>query len=364
MVPTREESIEFLKKAKEELEELQILKTNESGLAEKEDKLESLLNAEKRKLNDTIQTTIRSRREELRATYDKELEKLHDQLKKVRSRREKAKNQGMKERIEEETAVFIEENKNLTKQMSNLAKQKRLPLICRTNLYYSLYFPRHLKDFMVLLLFAALFFGALPCGIYLMLPQRRAVYLIGIYVALLLVVGGIYLFIGNRTKLLYMETLRECRAILDHKFENNRKIKRITKEIKRDRNESHYDLGKFDDEISRLQQEQQEVSAKEKDALDTYENVTKTILTDEIENSFREKLEQLERDHNQAEEELKAARLELKEKNLLISDRYGAHLGREFMDPAKVARLCLLIQDGNASTVNEAKERYKERENS
>lgn len=363
MVPTREESIEFLKKAKEELEELQTLKETEAGLSEKEDRLENLLNTEKRRMNDTIQTTIRNRREELRATYDKELTKLHEQLKKVRSRREKAKNQGMKERIDEETAVYIEENKSLTKQMSNLAKQKRLPFICRTKLYYSLYFPRHLKEFMVLLFYAAVFFGALPGGIYLMLPQRRAAYLIGIYAVLLLVVGGLYLFIGNRTKLLYMETLRECRAILDSKVENNRKIRRVTKEIKRDRNESHYDLGKFDDEISRLQQEQQEVSAKEKDALETYENVTKTILTDEIENSFQEKLEQLERDHNQAEEELKAARMELKEKNLLISDRYGAHLGRDFMDPAKVARLCLLIQDGYASTVNEAKERYKEREN-
>jgi galactitol-specific phosphotransferase system IIB component len=83
---------------------------------------------------------------------------------------------------------------------------------------------------------------------------------------------------------------------------------------------------------------------------------------DEIENNFKEELDQLEKDHEQAQMELKVVQTELKEKNLYISDHYSAHLGKEFMDPGKVARLCLIVQNGQAGNVSEAIKKYKESE--
>jgi hypothetical protein len=362
MAQTTEECLEFLKAAKEALENLQTLQKEEDTLSNREEQLENNLESEKKKMNDTIQQTVKQRRDEIHANYDKELSKVQEQLKKVRARREKAKNQGIKERIADETECFISENKSLMKQLKNLVSQKHLPVICRTKLYYSLYFPRHLKEFFTFLMFVVIFFVAVPWGIYLWIPGRRTFYLALIYVVDLLVFGGIYLYIGNHTKLLYMETLRECRSILDSVHDNKKKIKRTKKEIKRDRNESHYDLGKFDDEISRLQQEQEQVTAQKKEALNTYESVTKNILMDEIENNFKEELDQLEREHEQAQMELKVVQTELKEKNLYVSDHYSAHLGKEFMDPGKVARLCLIVQNGQAGNVSEAIKKYKESE--
>jgi membrane-associated HD superfamily phosphohydrolase len=338
------------------------LKKEEAEVSNREDQLEKNLTSEKKKMNDTIQQTVKQRRDEIHANYDKELSKVQEQLKKVRSRREKAKNQGIRERISDETEVYISQNKSLMKQLKNTVSQKHLPFVCRSPLYYSLYFPRHPKEFLTFLVFVALFFAVVPCGIYLCLPQRRAIFLVLIYLADLLVVGGLYLYIGNHTKLLYMETLRECREILDSVHENKKKIRRTMRAIKKDRNESQYDLGKFDDEISRLQQEQEQVTAQKKEALSTYENVTKNILTDEIENNYKEKLDQLQADHEKAEMDLKVIRKELKEKNLYISDHYSTHLGKEFMDPARIAKLCLIVQNGQASNVSEAISRYKESE--
>ena len=61
---------------------------------------------------------------------------------------------------------------------------------------------------------------------------------------------------------------------------NDKKITVITGTIRKDRNESLYDLEKYDDEIARLTQELNEVAAKKKEALGTFENVTKNILQD------------------------------------------------------------------------------------
>ena len=57
---------------------------------------------------------------------------------------------------------------------------------------------------------------------------------------------------------------KEGRQILDQMHSNDKKIKVITGTIRKDRNESQYDLEKYDDEIARLTQELNEVAAKKK----------------------------------------------------------------------------------------------------
>ncbi|MEI3165726.1 MAG: hypothetical protein V8S37_08025 [Lachnospiraceae bacterium] len=40
-------------------------------------------------------------------------------------------------------------------------------------------------------------FLAIPCGVYFLIPERRTMYLVGIYVAAILIFGGIYVTGGN-----------------------------------------------------------------------------------------------------------------------------------------------------------------------
>ena len=55
------------------------------------------------------------------------------------------------------------------------------------------------------------------------------------------------MWIGNHTKLQYAECLRKGRQILNQMHANDKKIKVITGTIRKDRNESLYDLEKYDD---------------------------------------------------------------------------------------------------------------------
>lgn len=359
MPQTGEQCLAFLEKARDAVSELSVAEDSERQMEQDCQRLERELETEQKQMADAVQATVKKRRQEISASYDAEINKAQDLLKKARTKREKAKSQGVKERIADETSELQAYNKELRDRMKASFRRGHVPSFCRTRFYYSLYFPRWAKEFLILLLFMTVLFVGLPWGIYLMLPQQKVLYLVGIYAGVLLIPGGLYMTIGNHTKLQYMEVLREGRQILDQIHANDRKIRVITSTIRKDRNEAIYNLEKFDDEIARLQQELNDVSARKKDALHTFETVTKNILQDEIEHTYQERLDGLRGQFEDVQNQLRDTAVQVKEGRLKIAEKYGSHLGREFLDPFKISDLSELVRQGRASSVSEAIEVYK-----
>ena len=62
---------------------------------------------------------MKKRRQEISASYDAEINKAQDLLKKARVKREKAKSQGVKERIADETSELHAYNKELRERMKS-----------------------------------------------------------------------------------------------------------------------------------------------------------------------------------------------------------------------------------------------------
>lgn len=354
MGQTLEECLTFLENAKEALKELSMMEERERLLEGEERRSGKALETETKMVADMIQQTVKKRREEVTATYDREISKAQEQMKKARGKREKAKNQGMKERIADETSELHAYNRELRMRMKTIFKQNHVPGYCNTSLYYSLYFARGWKEFFSFFLFAAVVFAAIPCGAYFLIPDRKPLYLVLIYVVDIFVCGGIYLKIGNVTKVRYMDSLKEGRKIRDQIRSNNKKIQVITTTIRKDRNDSQYDLEKYDDEIAQFQQELNDVTAKKKEALNAFESVTKNILQDEIENNHKERLEQLRTEYEQVKEQLRIVSSEVKNRRLDVTDHYGTYLGKEFTDPEKIDVLCQLVREGKAQNVSDA----------
>ena len=73
-----------------------------------------------------------------------------------------------------------------------------------------------------------------------------------------------------------------------------RKSKSLSHSIEKDGNEDIYDLEKYDDEIACAQQELSDIAAKKKDAISSFENVTRNIIADEIEGNHRAEIEEKE----------------------------------------------------------------------
>ncbi|MFR5601415.1 MAG: hypothetical protein ACLTKI_03195 [Lachnospiraceae bacterium] len=362
MQQTITDPIAFLTEAREAVEALSLLKDREAHLETEEKRLDKALETEKKMVSDSINQTIKQRLDELTLSYDKEIGKGQDKLKKARIKREKAKNQGMKDRIEEETAELHAYNRELKLQIKTLFQKKGVPSFCNSDWYYSLYFTRGIREAFRLLITIAVCFWVIPYGLYyFVVPEKKPLYLACIYVADILVFGGLYILISNKTKLFYTDTLKKGRTIRDQINANKKKIRVIVHTIKKDRNESVYDLEKYDDEIAQVEQSLAETAGKKRDALNTFDHVTRTIISDEISNNHKEKLESITKQLREIRDQLEAVDQEAKQKNLIITDRYSVYLGREFLDPLKIGELADLLKTGSAANLSEAIQQYKEK---
>lgn len=352
----------FLADARDALYRRSCDENTAADLAAQKKRQEKEMETEKKATADAIYQTVKKRLEEINSSYDKEIGKGQDKLKKARARREKAKSKGVKERIAEETAELREHNRDLGVQLRTLFQKEHIPAFCGTALYYTLYYPSGVKEFLGLLAALVLAFLALPCGLYYLIPQRQFWQLIVIYFADVLLLGGLYVLIGNHTRFRYQEVLKRGRALRNTLRENRKKIRVITRAIKRDGNEDIYDLEKYDDEIACAKQELEEIAARKKEAVSTFENVTKNIISDEIADSRRERLESLERALAETTASLQELENSIKEQNIRIADTFGPYLGKEYMEPDRLAELSRIIQSGRAGNITEAIRVYEEGE--
>lgn len=352
------DQVSFLGQACTALQEL----AESKGLLEKfrleEKRLEKELEGEKKAVTDAISLTVKKRIEEINNTYDKEISREQDRLRKVRSKREKAKSQGIKERIEEETAELRDYNKELKLNMKSLFQQERVPSFCKSGWFYSLYLPRGIRELFTLFMAVLICFLGIPWGIYMLLPVKSAVYLIAVYFITILCFGGLYIFINNLTKVRHMAALKKGRAIRDIMKSNDKKIRVIVHSIRRDRDEAVYNLEKFDDEIAKIQQDLTELADKKREALNTFDKVTRTIISDEIAGGSRQRMEELSAEYEEAARSRKEEEAKVKEQTLFVHDNYTMYIGAEFMAPEKLDELADLIRLGRASTISEAESLY------
>lgn len=127
----------------------------------------------------------------------------------------------------------------------------------------------------------------------------------------------------------------------------------------KDGNEALYDLEKYDDEIACAQQELSEIAERKKEAISSFENVTRNIISDEIEGSRKAQILEMEAELNDTIAQLRSLEDSIRDQNIYITDTYGPYLGKEFLDPDRLSELSRLIQAGAASNITEAIALYK-----
>lgn len=349
----------FFSAAKQAVQELEELKQKEKMLQDLEKQLESTLKTKQKNISETIALTVKKRSDEITKSYDAEISKTQEHLKKVRSKREKAKSQGEKERITDETRDLMNENEKLRGQMKTMFRENHVPNFCRSDLYYSLYFAKSFKEIMTMLLTVVICFLLVPCGVYFLLPHQNTLYLIVIYVIAILLFGGLYVKIGNSTKMKHMNVLQDGRNIRSMIRSNKKQIKKITKSIRKDKDDAVYNLEKFDDEIAQLEQDKAQAEQQKKDALHAFETVTKTIISDEIMGNHKAELDQLEQDLAKTTIDLKETRGAARAKALYITDNFEVYAGKEYMTLEKLQGLEEIIVSGKAANLSEAIMNYK-----
>lgn len=263
-----------------------------SELKAKEDELSRSLKNTQKELEKEREHTVKEKRREVAGQYDKQLKEVAAQIKNVNDERSKMRSQGVKARIENETASLSAENKEQNKMLTNLFKDNHVPAICRTGAFYIYTMPHGIAEVVTALLSFAAVFGILPAVIHSFIKEPAFWHWIVIYLLDILIFGGIYVFL-NSLKTKHFELVKQGRGIRDRIRANKKQIRKITAQIKDDKDDTKYGLQAYDDELSKLAQNQADIEKQKAAALEQFDAVTKTVLTDEINAKYQDSIQSL-----------------------------------------------------------------------
>lgn len=359
--------ISVLSEYKQRVEQYADSKAMLAQATAEEKKLEKELASDQKNLRETVDSTIKKRRGEIADKFAQEIGKEEDKLKKIKAKRGKAKDKGVKGRIEEETAELVEQNKSLKKNISSALKEEKLPKFCGSGFYFTLYFTKGPGEIFLCALMILLVFLLLPAAVYLAIPNKgiKLDYPIPViafvYFVVVVIAFFVYKIIGDKTKHKHKDALLSVRALYDSINSNKKQISNIAHSIKRDKNEDMYNLEDFDAQIENLEATIKKMTEDKDSALEYFDKVSSNDIKNEIENAKMPKINEIEANLKAMtanKDELSEA---VKQQGLYLSTNYEAYIGKEFADAAKLAELMELMETGNATTIGEAINMIKEK---
>ena len=340
-------------------------KTEYSQVSGEEKRLEKELNNNKKDLRDNIESTVKSRRNQIAAKFDSETAKAQDRLKKAKGKREKAKDKGVRERIKDETAELVAQNEELKRNIKSTLRTEHIPKFCGTAIYSTLYYTKGAGEIFQCALAILVMFLVLPAAVYVALPiekldEKWQIPMFAItYFVVILIVFFIYKLVGDRTKRRHNEVLVNIRKLRDQIKGNNRQISKISKSIKKDKNEDMYGLGDYDTRIKDINDEIAKIDSDKQEAIARFDETAKKDIIAEIENREMPRINEIENSYNKAVEDKGKLEAVIKELGLKISTDYEAYIGKDFTDPVKLDSLIAIMETGSAKTVSEAITAYK-----
>lgn len=360
------ENVDYLYQVQTDLEVVEQMKDELTQYKNQEKNLKRAIAAEEKSIQDEIAQTIRRRKNQIEKVYDDQIDKNKSKNRNVRAKRDKVKSKRVDERVSIETADLSEENRQLQVEMRTLFKAQHVPSFCRSDFFYSLFMTRRLPEVLVFFVSVLVIYVGIPVVVYYLSVNKifkgddhiTALSTLTVS-ATLFALGFIYILILNLIKLKHYDTLMEGRAIKDKIAANKRQMKAIRNRINKDKDESGYGLDKYDDKLLELEDELSQISQEKQDAMTVFENETKQVLVDEVNDRRLGKLEQMKQDLKDKEEQISLLDDDIQNARREIAKAYEAFLGKEFCTPTRVADLISLMEDGTADTVSEAIAAYR-----
>ena len=323
-------------------------------LETKEKQMEKSISQKEIAIEEEIKKVTRQRKSQLEATFDEQLNNVNAKLKKVESSKEKAKKKAMMQRIDMETADFRSEDEELHLAGKSVFKQEKIPFLYNNRLFFALYFPSGIGDAGIILLTLAIAFFAIPFGLYYALFEGMGMlYLALSYVCVILVFGGFYLAVG-KTKYKHLEALNRVRAMRRSIQDSKKRQRKIKRQIMKDKDESHYELGEFDQEIETYTQAVNELMDQKIKALREFDNVTAEEIKQQIIAANEEALQSLKTEYREVYGQGKENLEKLNRLSVKISTEYEGIIGRELLTISKLELMEEAINTGNASNIAEA----------
>lgn len=360
-----QENQEYLIKAKELVVAIDDMQDNLDQARSAQKKTSRSISQEEKGLADEISSTLKNRKNEIEDGYDEQLSANGAKIRQLQSKKDKKKSERMDNRIESETASLNESNRQLKLQSKELFKQNHVSGFCNTGFFYCMFAPSGAGEIFRLLLLILLFCGGIPALVSAVLSYTmfktgvHTMAYIVISMAIIIFEFIIYFIVFNATKVKHLDVVKEGRALRNKIKANNRQINVIRNSITRDKDESVYNLGKYDEKLSELEAEREEISNRKLEAIKVFENDTKQVITDEITGRRQPKIDSLKEELKALEEKINSMESSLADMQSHLTDSYVTFLGRDLCTEEKLTDLIAIMEEGTASTVSGAIEVYK-----
>ena len=362
------QGVDYLVQARDEIVACNELDQRQKQLHEKSEKMKKVISQEDKSIHDEINATIKKRKGEIEDSYDRQLDDSRKKMKRAQDEKNKEKSDRIDKRVDVETAGAKEKSRQLKTEMKTLFKKNHVPGFCRSGLYYSLFMPKGFKEFMLLFLMIIIGLAGIPFGMYMLFskvvlagkPIVEASYFMTLVIAItLVIVLGIYFLIFNLTKVRHRDTIAEGRKIRNQMRANEKNIQAIKNAINKDKDESQYELGEYDDRIQQIQEELDRIAQQKQGALTEFEQQTKQEITSEINGRRLGKLEDMKRQQEAVEAESVRVAGEVKQASLAITDKYAKYLGKNICKEEALNDIINIMETEQIDTISEGLAIYK-----
>ena len=362
------QGVDYLVQARDEIVSCNELDQRQKQLHEKSEKMKKVISQEDKSIHDEINATIKKRKGEIEDSYDRQLDDSRKKMKRAQDEKNKEKSDRIDKRVDVETAGAKEKSRQLKTEMKTLFKKNHVPGFCRSGLYYSLFMPKGFKEFMLLFLMIIIGLAGIPFGMYMLFskvvlagkPIVEASYFMTLVIAItLVIVLGIYFLIFNLTKVRHRDTIAEGRKIRNQMRANEKNIQAIKNAINKDKDESQYELGEYDDRIQQIQEELDRIAQQKQGALTEFEQQTKQEITSEVNGRRLGKLEDMKRQQEAVEAESVRVAGEVKQASLAITDKYAKYLGKNICKEEALNDIISIMETEQIDTISEGLAIYK-----
>lgn len=321
-------------------------------------KLEKDLQQERDKTEEDVKKTLLQEQNKFTIEEDTKLNKKNKELKDVQIKRNKAKDKGVRNRIQAETSDLVEENKSLHRVVRKTLKENGLPTYCDSNWFYVMYNPIGLKEWLIRIL---VFFTGIFLLPYLVLkitdPFWFFKFLLWIFMDVIFLAIYITIYLLSKDK--DAGTLEEMREHRDKINENAKKIRLIKKDIKNDGDETGYNLQKFDSEIESLNKEICELTKIRDSKVAQFNDEKKQSVEDQVREQHQFTIENLQKKIEQQLEVCNDLKNQLNNIDQNISDSYEKEFTKQYTTKDVALRIMDLLENGSVSTIGEGFEIVK-----
>lgn len=351
------ELIKTVNRAKQLLNDLDEAEKDKTRLTGELKQSEKAYSSMEKSVAEGITTALKKKKEEIAATYDRELSQYQDQIDVCKTERAKAKANAIAQRIQVETAPLNQQNQQLEAQIELKFKENKVPVVCKKRAISMLFFPKNSRDWTIDILVGVGLIFFIPLFFSLAISNRLVLaFTFFVYVGALFTT---YLYLLHKYMLKFAGVNEEVEELRKQIRINNKNKQLMTNRIKKSQDETGYNLGSFDDKITGIQQVMQNAVEKRQEALENFESEIRHQITADITAANKDELLGLQQEFESKRQELSDKKEEIEQIENQLKEEYEPVFGKDLLYKQRLNKFDSFCQENADLSLEEALTQYR-----